>query len=61
MKRCLTLPVNRFFFTESFFSLFNAFHEKFSKGESMGEVLKFVTTNGGLRKKRIKYLRFLQK
>ena len=49
------------FFTEGFFSLINVFDEKFSKG-GMGEVLKFVTLDGGLRNKNAKYfLRFLQK
>ena len=39
------------FFTEGFCSLFNVSNEKFSKRESMGEVLKFVTLDGSLRKK----------
>ena len=39
------------FFPESFCALFNAANEKFSKGEATGEELKFVTTDGGLRKK----------
>ena len=38
------------FFTENFCSLFNVSYQKFSKG-CMGEVLKFVTLRGGLRKK----------
>ena len=63
-------PVDRFltgqstdFFTESFCSLLNVSDEKFSKGggRGMGEVLKFVTLDGDLRKKRKKILRFLQK
>ena len=33
--------------------------KNFQKGGSMGEVLKFVTLDGGLRKKRKKFLRFL--
>ena len=48
------------FFTENFCSLFNVSYQKFSKG-CMGEVLKFVTFRGGLRKKCKKNLRFLQK
>ena len=48
------------FFTENFCSLFNVSYQKFSKG-CMGEVLKFVTLRGGLRKKCKKNLRFLQK
>ena len=39
------------FFTKGFCSLFNLSNEKFSKGGGMGEVLKFVTLDGGLRKK----------
>ena len=41
-------------------SLFNVSNEKFSKrgGWGMGEVLKFVTLDGGLRKKSKKKLRF---
>ena len=36
--------------------------KNFQKGDGgMGEVLKFVTMDGGLRKKRKKLLRFLQK
>ena len=38
------------FFTENFCSLFNVSYQNFSKG-CMGEVLKFVTLQGGLRKK----------
>ena len=38
------------FFTEGFSSLFHVFNEKFSKGGSMGDVLKFVTLDGSLRK-----------
>ena len=43
--------------------MFNVSNEKFLKrGLGMGEVLKFVTLDGGLRiKKRKKNLRFLQK
>ena len=50
VDRFLTGPVDRFF-TEGFCSLFNATNKKFSKGESMDEVLKFVTPDGSLRKK----------
>ena len=36
--------------------------KNFQKGEAMGEVLKFVTPDGGLRKKNAKkFLHFLQK
>ena len=35
--------------------------KNFQKGEGMDEVLKFVTLDGGLRKKAKKFLRFLQK
>ena len=39
-------------FTEGFSLLFDVSNKKFSKGgESMGEVLKFVTLDEGLRKK----------
>ena len=48
------------FFTENICSLFDVSNQKFSKG-GMGEVLKFVTLRGGLRKKCKKNLRFLQK
>ena len=49
------------FFAEGFCSLFNVSNEKFSKGGSMGEVLKFVTLDGGMRKKNAKkFLRFWQ-
>ena len=45
-------PGRLYFFTKGFCSLFNASNEKFSKrGGTMGEVLKFVTPHGGLRKK----------
>ena len=46
----LTGPVNCFF-AEGFCSLFNVSNEKFSKGGGMGEMLKFVTLDGGMRKK----------
>ena len=49
------------FFTEGFSSLFNVFNKKFSKGGGMGEVLKFVTLDGGLRNKTQKICIFLQK
>ena len=50
------------FFVEGFCSRFNVSNEKFSKGVGMGEMLKFVTLNGGFRKKkRKKIFRFLQK
>ena len=38
------------FFTEGFCSLFNASNKKFSNGGGLGEMLKFVTPDGGLRK-----------
>ena len=46
-------PVDRFF-TEGFSSLFNVFNEKFSKEGAWSEVLKIVTLDGGLRKKKRK-------
>ena len=49
------------FFTEGFCSLFNVSNKNFSKGGGMGEVLKFVTLDGGLRKKGKKLLCLLQK
>ena len=42
------------FFTDGFCSLFNISNEKFSKGGGMGELLKFVTLDGDLRKKNAK-------
>ena len=42
------------FFTQCFCLLFNVSNEKIWKGGDMGEVLKFVTLDGGLRKKRKK-------
>ena len=51
VDRFLTDPVDRFF-TKGFCSLFNTSNEKFSKGGMLGEVLKFVTPDGGLRKKK---------
>ena len=48
------------FFTEGFCSLLNAFNQKFSKGGggAIGEVLKLVSTCGGLRKKYAKITQF---
>ena len=43
------------FFTEGFYSLFNASKEKNSKGGPMVEVLKFVTRSRGLKKKAQKF------
>ena len=49
-------------FTEAFCSLFNVSNKKFSEGGGMGEVLKFVTLDEVLRKKRKKkFCFFLQK
>ena len=64
VDRLLTVPVDRFF-TEGFCSLFNCSlftNEKFSKKGGMGKVLKFVTPNESLRKKRkIFFFSFWQK
>ena len=51
------------FFIEGFCSLFNVSNKKFSKGgKGMGEVVKFVTLDGGLREKTQKnFCFFLQK
>ena len=50
IDRFLTGPVDRFF-TKGFCLLFNVSNKNFSKGGGgMGEVLKFVTPDGGLRK-----------
>ena len=48
------------FSTEKFCLLFNVSNKKFSKG-GMGEVLKFVTLDGGFRKKRKKMFAFFAK
>ena len=60
IDRFLTGPVDRFF-TEGFCSLFNACNKKFSKRGSMDEVLKFLTPDEGLRKKRKKTFAFFAK
>ena len=51
VDQLLTVPVDRFF-TEGFCSLFNVLMKNFQKGGGMGKVLKFVTPNESLRKKR---------
>ena len=48
------------FFTEDFCSQFNASNENFSKGGT-GEMLKFTTPDGGLRKKTQKKFAFFCK
>ena len=54
-------PVDRFFLPKVFVnSLFNVCYEKFSKG-SWGEVLKFVTPDGNLRKETQKIIAFFAK
>ena len=61
VDRFLTGSVDRFF-TESFCSLFNVSNKKFSKsGGSIGKVLKFVTSDEGLRKKTQKSFSFFAK
>ena len=52
VNRLLTIPVDRFF-TEGFCSLFNVLMKNFQKGGAwVRYVLKFVTPNESLRKKR---------
>ena len=48
-------------FTEGFCSLFNASNEKFLNRGGLGEELKFVSPNGGLRKKKAKKFAFFAK
>ena len=57
VDRFLTGPVDRFF-TQGFCSLFNVLMKNFQKGGSMGKGLKFVTSDGVLKKNAKKFFVF---